>query len=111
MNKNIEVFLTIGITVITIATVIISWYNYRLKKRIIDSGPIDNDAINFLKKLTDNGIEQLKWGCILFSGGLGLVVAHYLPYEPDSSLPYGIEAMFIAAGFLVYYLIIRHREL
>src|SRR5471030_1591475 len=111
MDKNIAFFAAIVVVFIIISVVIIAWYNFRLKKRIIDSGPIDNDAINFLKKLTDNGVEQLKWGCVLFSGGLGLVVAHYLPYEPDSSLPYGIEAMFIAAGFLVYYLIIRRREL
>jgi hypothetical protein len=111
MDQHIGPFLVMGILVITIAVVIISWYNYRLKKRIIDSGPIDNDAINFLKKLTDTGAEQLKWGCVLFFGGLGLVVAHYLPYDYDSSLPIGIEIMFIAAGFLIYYLIIRRREL
>ena len=111
MDKHIAVFLVVGVVVITIAVVIISWYNYRLKKRIIESGPIDNDAINFLKKLTDTGAEQLKWGCVLFFGGLGLVVSHYLPYEEDSALPYGVEIMFIAAGFLIYYLIIRRREL
>jgi hypothetical protein len=92
------------------ATVIISWYNYRLKKRIIDSGPIDHDAINFLKKLTDTGAEQLKWGCVLFMGGLGLVVDHYLAYDEESVLPFGIETMFIAAGFLIYYFFINSRQ-
>ena len=111
MDQHIGPFLVMGILIITIAIVIISWYNYRLKKRIIDSGPIDNEAINFLKKLTDTGAEQLKWGCVLFFGGLGLVVSHYLPYDYDSSLPLGIEVMFVAAGFLIYYLIIRRREL
>jgi hypothetical protein len=110
MDKHIAVFLTISTIVITIAVVIIGWYNYRLKKRIIESGPIDNDAINFLKKLTDMGTEQLKWGCVLFMGGLGLVTAHFLPYDPDSSLPYGIEVMFIAAGFLIYYFIVTLKQ-
>ena len=110
MDKGIAVFMVVGTVVITIAVVIISWYNYRLKKRIIDSGPIDNDAINFLKKLVDSGGEQLKWGCVLFMGGLGLVVSHYLPYEVDSSLPYGIELMFIAAGFLIYYFFITLKQ-
>ena len=99
------------IIVIVIAVVIISWYNYRLKKRIIDAGPIDNDAIKFLKRLTDTGSEQLKWGCILFMSGFGLVVLQFLPYDDESSLPYGLEIMFIAAGFLIYYLIIRKREI
>lgn len=100
------------IIVIVIATVIISWYNYRLKKRIIDSGPIDHDALTFLKKLTDNGSEQLKWGCVLFMGGLGLVIDHFLSNgDEESVLPFGVEIMFIAAGFLIYYLIIRRRDL
>jgi hypothetical protein len=109
MDKGIAVFLMVGVFVVTIAVVIISWYNYRLKKRIIDSGPIDEGSIKFLKKLTDMGAEQLKWGCVLFSGGLGLIVSHYLPYDTDSSLPWGVELVFIAAGFLAYYFIIRRQ--
>ena len=110
MNERIGALLVVVIIVIVIAVVITSWYNYRLKKRIIDSGPIDNDAINFLKKLIDSGAEQLKWGCVLFMSGLGLVVAHYLPYEEDSILPYGVEIMFIAAGFLIYYFFITLKQ-
>lgn len=110
MSERIGALLVVVIVVIVIAVVIISWYNYRLKKRIIDSGPIDNDAINFLKKLIDSGAEQLKWGCVLFMSGLGLVVTHYLSYDEDSILPYGIEIMFIAAGFLIYYFFITLKQ-
>ena len=106
MDQHIAFFAAVVIIFIVIAVVITAWYNYRLKKRIIDSGPIDNDAINFLKKLVDSGAEQLKWGCVLFMSGLGLVVTHYLSYEDYSVLPYGIEIMFIAAGFLIYYFFI-----
>lgn len=110
MDGKIFVFITVIVIVIVIATVIISWYNYRLKKRIIDSGPIDNDAINFLKKLTDSGTEQLKWGCVLFMTGLGLVITHYVSYDEGSVLPYGIEIMFTAAGFLIYYFFITYKQ-
>jgi hypothetical protein len=110
MDQHIFFFVAVIAIVIVIAVVIISWYNYRLKKRIIDSGPIDNDALNFLKKLTDTGAEQLKWGCVLFMGGLGLVVAQYIPYSSDSPLPFGLEIMFIAAGFLAYYFIVRRHK-
>ena len=103
-------FVAVVAIFIVIAVVIIAWYNYRLKRRIIDSGPIDHDAIDFLKKLTDTGAEQLKWGCVLFMAGLGLVVDHYLSYEYDSVLPFGIELMFIAAGFLIYYFFITLKQ-
>jgi uncharacterized protein DUF6249 len=110
MDQHIAFFAAIVIVFIIIAVVIIAWYNYRLKRRIIDSGPIDNDSINFLRKLMDSGAEQLKWGCVLFMSGLGLVVTHYLSYEDDSVLPYGIEIMFIAAGFLIYYFFITLKQ-
>jgi hypothetical protein len=110
MDQHIFIFITFITFVAIIAIVIISWYNYRLKKRIIDSGPIDDGALNFLRKLTDLGAEQLKWGCVLFAGGLGLVVDQILPFYGDSPAPWGVEIMFVAAGFLTYYFIINRKQ-
>ena len=109
MDQHIFVFITAIVIVVVIAVVIISWYNYRLKKRIIDSGPIDNEATNFLKKLTDTGAEPLKWGCVLFMAGLGFVVIQYLPDNTDS-LHWGVLLMSIAAGFLIYYLVVTLKQ-
>lgn len=108
-HLNSAFFAVIGLAV-TIAWVIISWYNYRLKKRIIDSGPLNDEALGFVKKLSGSGTEALKWGCIIFSAGLGLVVINFIKYDYDSSLPFGIEAMFIAAGFLVYYFAVKKQQ-
>jgi len=110
MDQHIAFFLVVAVLVITIAWVIIAWYNYRLKKRIIESGPLNDEAMGFVKKLSGSGTDSLKWGCIVFAGGLGLVVINYIPYEFGSSLPYGLEAMFIAAGFLVYYGLMRKQQ-
>ncbi|HVS91768.1 MAG TPA: DUF6249 domain-containing protein [Mucilaginibacter sp.] len=110
MLGHIFVFITVIILFIIIATVIISWYNYRLKKRIIDSGPIDNDAIKFLQRLAGSNTEAFKWGSVLFMGGLGLVIMQFLPYDENSPLPYGLEVMFIAAGFLIYYFVVRRQQ-
>jgi len=109
MERTVFIAAVVVIFII-IAVVIVAWYNFRLKKRIIDSGPIDNDAINFLRKLTDTGAEPLKWGCVLFMSGLGLVIISYLPSDDYSVLPYGIELMFMASGFLIYYFIITLRH-
>lgn len=100
---------TVIFSIVTI--VIISLFNFILRKRIINSGPIDNNALSFLEGLSGIGSETLKWGLILFFGGMGLVVMEFVPYHADeSTLPYGIEAMFLAAGFLVYYLIIKNQQ-
>ncbi|SDS93209.1 hypothetical protein SAMN05216490_2120 [Mucilaginibacter mallensis] len=110
MDQHVAVFLVVAIIVITIAWVIISWYNFRLKKRIIESGPVNEEALGFLKNLSPtSNTESLKWGCIIFAGGLGLVILQFIPYAEYSALPYGLEAMFIAAGFLTYYYLVNRK--
>jgi len=110
MDQHIAFFVAVVGVILIIAWVIIAWYNYRLKKRIIESGPINDEAMGFLKNLSGTGFESLKWGCIVFLGGLGLVVINFIPYNYGSSLPYGLEAMFIAAGFLIYYVLVRKQQ-
>ena len=109
--KQLLPFIALIVFFIVIAVFIISLLNYRLKKRIIDSGPLDETSFRFLSQLSSIGSESLKWGLILFFGGLGLVIMQYIPYSAeDSPLPYGVEMIFIAAGFFAYYLIIQNKK-
>lgn len=110
MNQQNSAFLALIGIFVTIAWVIISWYNYRLKKRIIDSGPLNEEALEFIKKMSSSATDALKWGCIIFSAGLGLVVISFIKYDYGSSLPFGMEAMFIAAGFLVYFFVAKKKQ-
>jgi uncharacterized protein YneF (UPF0154 family) len=111
MKKEI-IFLTPIVLFIVVAVIIIAFYNYRIKKQIIESGPIDENALKFLFSMSDLGSNVLKWGLILLFGGIGLVVIEFLPYTIDeSTLPFGIEAIFIALGFLLYFFIIKKEKL
>lgn len=110
MKKEI-IFLTPIAICIVVAIIIIALYNYRLKKRIIESGPIDDNTLKFLLSLSGVGSEVLKWGLILFFGGVGLVIVEFLPYAAnESTLPYGVVLISIALGFLSYYLIMKRQE-
>ncbi|TCC91075.1 hypothetical protein [Pedobacter hiemivivus] len=110
MKKEI-IFLTPIAICIVVAIVIIALYNYRLKKRIIDSGPIDENSLKFLMSLSGLGSEVLKWGLIFLFGGAGLILIEFLPYPADeSSLPYGVVLISIAMGFLTYYLIMKKQQ-
>lgn len=94
---------------IAIAYVISAIFNFFLRKQVLDSGPIDDNALEFLKGLSSFGPpEPLKWGILSLFGGIGLVVIEFLPFRlNESPLPYGVVAIFLAFGFLTYYYITR----
>lgn len=94
-----------------IAIVLVNWFNYRLKKRLLDSRPADENILNLVRDLWRPGREALKWGLLLLSGGLGLILISVIPADSeDSALGFGIEAVFLAAGFLTYYILIKKND-
>lgn len=105
------VFLTPIVLVIIIGVIIVAICNYRLRKRVLEAGPLDDYALKFLATLSTGSSELLKWAIILFFGGLGLIVLEFLPYGlNDSPLPYGVQAVCLAAGCLVYFLISKKNK-
>jgi uncharacterized oligopeptide transporter (OPT) family protein len=109
MKKIMPFIVMIGILV-TIAVVIKAYLNYRLKKYILQHKEVDDRMMKLLET-TANGFpgDALKWGIILLFSGIGLVAIEYIAYERDSPLPYGIELIFLATGFLLYY-VLQKRE-
>lgn len=106
--KQFMPFIIVIVFFALVAMFILALYNYRLKKRIIDSGPLDDTGLKFLAQLSNSGNEALKWGVILLFAGLGLIVMEFVPFSAESSpLPYGLEIVFISAGYLVYYLLLQ----
>ncbi|MCW5911626.1 MAG: hypothetical protein KIT62_11150 [Cyclobacteriaceae bacterium] len=82
--------------------------DYILKKRMIDKGFVNEDTQAIFKTHTTDGkYSSLKWGLIIFFGGLSLILMEYIPASPDSPLPYGLFALSVSLGFLIYYFVIR----
>jgi hypothetical protein len=107
--KQLMPFIVVIVFFILIAIFILALYNYRLKKRIIDAGQLDENSTKFLAEL-GSGNEALKWGLTLLFAGIGFVVMEFIPYSAeDSPVPYGVEMIFISAGFLIYYLLRRRK--
>ncbi len=90
--------------------------DYGLKKKMIDKGKKmidkgyvndDTQAIFKQHQATDNKYPSLKWGLIIFFAGLSLIVMEYVPVAPDSPLPYGLFALCVSLGFLIYYFVVK----
>jgi hypothetical protein len=109
--KNIAPFLVIVVLPAIIGIVLVNWFNYRLKKSLLDARPADENILGLIRDLWRPGREALKWGLLLLSGGLGLVLLHFIPDTGEESvLDYGIEAVFLSAGFLIYYVLIKKKD-
>jgi hypothetical protein len=105
--KQIMPFLAVIAVLIIIATLISNLFNYRLKKQILENGGVNDNVQRLINRLS-SGSDALKWCLILLFGGIGLIVLEYLPYNVEESpLPFGVEAIFLAAGFLAYYFLVK----
>lgn len=82
--------------------------DYILKKKMIEKGYVNDDAQAIFKQhAAENKSAALKWGLIAFFGGLSLILMEYIDVGPQSPLPYGLVAVFISFGFLLYYFMVK----
>lgn len=82
--------------------------DYILKKKMIEKGYVNEDTQAIFKRNTDeNRYSSLKWGLIILFAGLSLVLMDFIDYDTQSPLPYGLFAVFVSLGFLIYYFIVK----
>lgn len=82
--------------------------DYILKKKMIDKGLVNEESQSIFKQhASDNRYSALKWGLIVFFAGLALILIEYIPAGPQSPLPYGVFALCVSLGFLIYYFMIK----
>ena len=82
--------------------------DYILKKKMIEKGYVNDDTQAIFKThASDNRFGALKWGLLALFGGVALILMEYLDVRSNSTLPYGILAVALSLGFLVYYVIVK----
>ena len=79
--------------------------DYFLRKRMVDKGLLGDQATAMLQKAADDKMGPLKWGLIILFGGIGLILISALDLNPDSVLPFGVFAVSLSLGFLVYFFV------
>jgi hypothetical protein len=83
--------------------------DYMLKKKMIEKGYVNEETQSIFRnqQQDDNRYASLKWGLIAFFAGISLVLMEYIPTRGDSPLPYGLFAIFVSLGFLLYFILMR----
>jgi hypothetical protein len=107
MHDAVGGAIVIAVIFTGIVSIINTILNYKLKRKLIESGQVNDTSINILGEQEEGRYSALKWGLVVLFGGLGLVILEFIPYHVNSPFPYGFVTSFIAAGFLIYYLLVR----
>lgn len=82
--------------------------NYRLKKRMIDAGLVDEQSMEFLKDGSkEDHNSSLKWGLILFFIGIPLMLIESLDWYYDTAAAGGVIMTGASLGFIVYFIFMR----
>lgn len=82
--------------------------DYSLRKKMIEKGYVTEETQGLFRNGTAmNKYGSLKWGLLFLSGGIALILMEVINVNPDSPLPFGIFAVALSLGFLVYYGIVR----
>ena len=92
--------------------------DYLLRRKIIKSGHIDKAGILESVEAETARYPTLKWGLVSLFAGAGMIVIYIFSREgrldwdqgTNVLLPLGIEFIFIAAGFLLYFVIATSKK-
>jgi uncharacterized protein involved in cysteine biosynthesis len=109
--KHLAPFIALVAALTIIGIVLVNWFSYRLKKHLLDARAGDENILGLIRDLWRPGQEALKWGLVLLSGGLGLIVNGFIPVGDDHAIvSFGVEIVFLGAGFLSYYVLVQKKE-
>ena len=86
--------------------------DYVLKKKMIEKGFVNDTTQAIFKQQVnlDTKYTSLKWGLIVLSAGMALIILEFIETRPDSPLPYGLFAVSVSIGFLVYYFMVQKKN-
>ncbi|MCX6271495.1 MAG: hypothetical protein NTU44_09800 [Bacteroidetes bacterium] len=120
MNEQLMIAVTVAVVFFGIYQIIKVFTDFLLKRKIIKAGHIDKAGIldPLAVPTEEKSYPTLKWGLVALSAGLGFIVIELCSNAggmnwirgENSLFPFGIELVFISAGFLVYFFYVNLKK-
>lgn len=105
MENFVPIALFLSLAFVTVAVTRIVADN-RTRRKLIEAGatPEQVQAIVTAPNRWDAGrADALKWGLVVGSVGLALIVVQFIPFRPEEPVSIGLILLFGAGGLLAYY--------
>ena len=78
----------------------------RIRRRLIESGSLDEKAKYLYlraERKAGDPLSSIKWGMVLVGIGLALLIGNLVPYEVNEGMTFGLMFLFAGIAFLIYY--------
>lgn len=87
--------------------VVKAFADYRLKKKIVEQGLVDDKLKHLFKGMEEHGpLSSLKWGLLSIAVGVGLFVGYQMPdYRYDPEIGFAFMLMFAGVALILYYVV------
>jgi hypothetical protein len=113
MSEGLVGVLIVFVIFSTTAFVIKVISDNRIRRRIIESGQVD-EKVQYLyfrngKRIGDP-LNSVKWGMVLVAIGLALLLGQMFPYDITEMMTIGFMFLFAGFAFLIYYFIQKGRS-
>jgi hypothetical protein len=108
MNDGLVAAIIIGVIAYGFISIVRVITDYLLRRRLIQLGHVDGPSVSILNKPRNSHLDSLKWGLIILFGGVGFIIISIPAIDLDSPLPFGIIAVCVATGFLVYFFLAKN---
>lgn len=85
----------------------------RIRRRLIESGSLDEKAKYLYLRAEKREISPLssvKWGMVLIGIGLALLIGNLFPYDVNEGMTFGLMFLFAGIAFLIYYFMEKGRS-
>lgn len=103
-DQAVPIVLFVSLAFVAVAmTRIIS--DGRTRRKLIEAGasPEVVAAVSAGPGIDAGVADSLKWGLVIGSLGLALIVVQFLPYRPEEPISFGVVLLFGAGGLLAHY--------
>ena len=104
MHEFLDTVLPMLIVFSTIAFVVKTTLEYRMRRQIIEKGLVDEK----IKSLFSGPITtetSIKWGMVMIGVGLAILLGEMFPYSVSDEITVSLIFLFSGFGLIVFYLI------
>ena len=113
MSENLMIVLNLAIIFGTIAFVVKTIADNRVRNKAIEKGILDEQLKGVFAQTAEqflSGLNAIKWGMVLIGIGLAIVIGRFLPYSYTEEGTLGLALIFSGLAFIIYYQLYKKSE-